>query len=196
MGRWTQDKMIELVLEERCELGLGPFDRLDPFALAAEHGIPVYPLRELADRPAAAAAVEHFTTLRESVWSAALLPLGPARIILVNDAHLLVRQVSSLAHELGHHLLEHAFDSVLLTEDKKCRQFDEAKEKEAKFLSGELLIPRQAARRAAFDEKTNEEVALHFGVSIPFAQMQMAGARIFAKHALRRQREARSSTPR
>ena len=168
-------------------LGLGPFDRLDPVALADEHGIPVYPLHELADCPEAEAAVEHFATVRKSVWSAALLPQGPARIILVNDAHLLVRRVSSIAHELGHHLLEHEFDSVLLTEEKKCRQFDATKEKEAKFLSGELLLPRRAAQKAAFAGKTNEEIAERFGVSTQFAQMQMAGARIFAQRALQRQ---------
>ena len=95
-----------------------------------------------------------------------------------------------MAHELSHYLLEHAFDEVLLTEDKKCRQFDATKEKQAKFLSGELLIPQQAARKAAFWGKTNDQVAEHFGVSLQFAQMQMAGARTFAQNALRRQGHA------
>lgn len=179
--------MIELAQEERAGLGLGPIEQFDPFALAAEHGIPVYPLDELGDCVEAQAAVEHFTGVRQSVWSAALLPVGSARLILVNTGHLLVRQVSSIAHELGHHLLEHPFDSMLLTEDKKCRQFDAGKEKEAKFLSGELLIPQVAARKAAFAGRTNDEIAERFGVSPQFAQMQMAGARKFAANAVRRQ---------
>jgi ATP-dependent helicase YprA (DUF1998 family) len=129
----------------------------------------------------------YFLDVPEEMVAGRIVPPG----ILVNDVHLLARQVSSLAHELGHHLLEHPFDAVLLTEDKKCRQFDAAKEKEAKFLSGELLIPQKAARRAAFAGKTNEEVADHFGVTPIFAQMQMPGARIYAQNALRRQGAAR-----
>jgi hypothetical protein len=186
--RWTQRLMTEVAEEERSEMGLAPLDRLDPFALAEQHGIPVFALDELGDCDEAAAAVEHFTTTRQSAWSAALVPIGPARVILVNTSHGLARQVSSIAHELAHHLLEHSFDAVVLTEDKKCRSFDAAKEKEAKFLSGELLIPLKAARKAAFNEMSNEDVAARFGVSSQFAQMQMAGARRFAQNALRRQR--------
>jgi hypothetical protein len=182
--------MIEVAHEERADLGLGPFDRLDPFALADHHGIPVYRLDELGDDAGAAAAVEHFSTAGQSVWSAALIPVGSARIIIENTSHELVRRISSVAHELSHYLLEHAFDEVLLTEDKKCRQFDVTKEKQAKFLSGELLVPQQAARRAAFLGRTNDQVAERFGVSPQFAQMQMAGARTFARNALRRQGHA------
>jgi hypothetical protein len=189
-GRWTQRRMIEVAHEERADLGLGPFDRLDPFALADHHGIPVYRLDELGDDAGAAAAVEHFSTAGQSVWSAALIPVGSARIIIENTSHELVRRISSVAHELSHYLLEHAFDEVLLTEDKKCRQFDVTKEKQAKFLSGELLVPQQAARRAAFLGRTNDQVAERFGVSPQLAQMQMAGARTFARNALRRQGRA------
>lgn len=52
-------------------------------------------------------------------WSAALVPLGSARVIVENDGHALVRRRASIAHELGHHLLEHLFDSVILGEDHK-----------------------------------------------------------------------------
>ncbi|MBC6447972.1 ImmA/IrrE family metallo-endopeptidase [Actinokineospora xionganensis] len=93
----------------------------------------------------------------------------------------------------GHYLIEHQFDTILLTEEG-CRRFDGEKEKQTKFLSGELLIPWKAAVRAAFDEKTNEQVACEFGVSEQFAQMRMAGARVFARNALARQRRGYSPT--
>ncbi|MGV9654455.1 hypothetical protein [Streptomyces sp. NPDC003554] len=39
--------MREVAQEERAELGLGPTDPLDPYALAEEHGISVYTLDNL-----------------------------------------------------------------------------------------------------------------------------------------------------
>lgn len=184
--RWTQEKMKEVAAEERGWLGLGLVDRLDPYALAQEHGIPVYPIDELPDEYCSQDAVTHFTVGRTGVWSAALVPLGNGRLILENTGHCQERRCASLAHELSHHLLEHEFDDVLLADDG-CRKIDKKKEKEANFLAGELLIPYQAALKAAFAEKTNEEVAAIYGVSTQFAQMCMKGARVHAQRALAKQ---------
>jgi Zn-dependent peptidase ImmA (M78 family) len=184
--RWTQDKMKEVAAEERAGLGLGPMDSLDPYALAREHGIPVYPIDELPDEYCSQAAVAHFTVSRPKVWSAALVPVGNGRLILENTGHPSVRRCSSLAHEMSHHLLEHEFSDILLTDDG-CRKVDSKNEKDANFLAGELLIPCQAALKAAFAEKTNEEVAAIYGVSTQFAQMCMKGARVHAQRALAKQ---------
>lgn len=184
--RWTQESMKEVAGEERGWLGLGLTDRLDPYLLAREHGIPIYPIDELPDQLCSQEAVAHFTTRRQSVWSAALVPVGAGRLILENTGHSLARRCASMAHELSHHFLEHEFDDILLSDDG-CRKVDKKKEKEANFLAGELLIPYQAALKAAFAEKTNEEVAVMFGVSPQFAQMCMKGARVHAQHALAKQ---------
>jgi Zn-dependent peptidase ImmA (M78 family) len=60
-------------------------------------------------------------------------------VIVENDGHALIRRRASIAHEMGHHLLEHSFDSVILGEDHK-RQFDKTQEKQAGFMAGELLV--------------------------------------------------------
>jgi len=184
--RWTQAAMRDVAHQERAGLGLTPFQRLDPYQLAAAHGIAVYPIDELVDDVCPAASIRHLTRTRRHVWSAALIPVGSARIIIENTAHSRRRRLSSIAHELSHHLLEHEFDDVLLTDDG-CRRFDAEKERQARYLSGELLIPLLAAKRAAFDGKANREVARAFGVSEQFAQMRMAGPRILAQRALARQ---------
>ncbi|WP_410580165.1 ImmA/IrrE family metallo-endopeptidase [Amycolatopsis sp. lyj-108] len=184
--QWTQAKMREVAEEERAELRLKWFQPLDPYALATSHGIPVYPIAELADEDRSSEAVRHFTEVRQNAWSAALIPLGRRRIMIENTAHSAERRRSNIAHELGHHLLEHSFDSILLTDDG-CRRFDKEKEKQAKFMSAELLLPWKAAMRAAFDEKTNEQIASAFGVSTQFVQMRMSGARVRASNALARQ---------
>jgi len=189
-ARWTQAGMRTVAAEERRGLGLSRFAALDPYLLAEEHGIPVYPLEALADGPRAEAAVRHFTSERSTVWSAAIIPVGSSRIIIENTAHSEARRRASLAHELAHHLLEHEFAELLLTEDG-CRRFDAGMEKEAKFISAQLLIPDEAAKRAAFDGKTNAEVAAAYGVSEQFAQMCMAGPRVMAQRALAKQARAR-----
>src|SRR4051812_22844710 len=130
--RWTQVEMRKVAAEERAGLGLSRLAPLDPYQLAEEHGIRVYPFEVLADGPRADASVEHFTSVRPAVWSAALIPVGSGRFIIENTAHSEARRRANLAHELSHHLLEHEFTELLLTEDG-CRRFDPTKENEAKF---------------------------------------------------------------
>lgn len=174
--------MRAVAQEERAELKLGPRDPLDPYDLAAEHGIPVYEISQLAASGASAEAIAHFTGSVNASWSAALVPLGSARIIVENETHLTVRRRSNIAHELGHHLLEHPFQDLLLGDDHK-RQFSPQQEKEALFLSGELLLPMAAVERMAFSGWSNAQVAEAYGVSEQFAQMQMKGQRVRARRA-------------
>jgi len=174
--------MREVAREEREGLSLGPLDQLDPYALAEAHGISVYSLSELRDWELSDAAHAHLHGANGASWSAALVPLGSARVIVENDGHALVRRRASIAHELGHHLLEHSFDSVILGEDHK-RQFDTTQEKQANFMAGELLVPQEAAKKAAYSKWNNAQVAVEYGVSEQFAQMQMTGARVMAARA-------------
>lgn len=182
--RWTQAMMREVAREERDALGLGPFDPFDPYALCAEHGIEVYQLTRLRDS-SCEAAVAHFAGSRNSAWSAALVPIGTARLIIENDTHAPVRRRSSISHELGHFFLEHEFAGVILGEDHS-RQFDATQEKQASFLAGELLVPFQAVEQMAFRGWGNAEVAATFHVSERFAQMQMKGQRVRAQRAAAR----------
>lgn len=180
--RWTQKLMREVADEERADLGLGRRDPLDPYELAEAHGIPVYCLADCVDNGLPADVLEHFARQNTGVWSAMLIPLGTVRLIVENEKHALVRRRSNIAHELGHHLLEHPFNQVLLGEDHK-RVFDAEQEKQAAFIAGELLIPLAAAERMAFDGWDNARVGTQYGVSEQFAQMQMRGQRVRAKRA-------------
>lgn len=184
--RWTQKLMTEIAADERRDLGLGIMEPLDPYELAERHGIPVYPISELAAAGCAPETVEHFLVTRSKAWSAAIVPVGTARLILENDAHEHVRRRSTVAHEMSHHLLEHPFPTSLLTEDHD-RAFSPKTEKEALFLSGELLVPEQACRKLAFKGADNAAVSEQFRISAQMAQMRMKGARVYASHALKKQ---------
>lgn len=177
--------MREVAVEERTGLGLDDREALDPYALASEHGIPVYALSELLEHDLDPVAHDHFFNASAKSWSAALIPLGTARVIVENDAHATVRRRTNIAHEIGHHLLEHSFESVILGEDHK-RQFDTTQEKQALFLSGELLIPDKAVIRAAFAGWDNAQVARTYNVSEQFAQMRMMGARKIAERSAKK----------
>jgi hypothetical protein len=182
--KWTQAAMREVAEEERTGLGLGPYDAFDPYALCAEHGIPVYPIDDLPG--VSQEAVKHFTRNKTGAWSAALIPAGTARMIVENPAHHLHRRRANIAHELGHHLLEHPFAGVLLSESH-ADSFAANHEKQATFMAGELLIPLAAANKAAFADWSNEQVSAHFGVSRQFAQMRMSGPHVYVRRSRARQ---------
>jgi IrrE N-terminal-like domain len=184
--RWTKAKLEALALEVRGELGLGFNERLDPYQLAEEYGIPVYAIDTLPEFGCSEQALQHFLENRPVVWSAALVAVGTGRLILENPAHAPVRRRSNTTHEMSHVLLEHPFDDLLLT-DEGCRCHDPRKEREALDLAGELLVPTKAAINAAFAGRTNQQVAIHFAVSAQFAQMRMAGPRKIVERSLQRQ---------
>ena len=183
--RWTQKLMREVAQEEREALSLGPTDQFDPYKLAEAHGIPVYALSELQRWNLSSDAHSHFFGNNSGTWSAALIPMGRSRVIVEHDGHADVRRRASIAHELGHHLLEHTFDASLVGENHE-RLFDKSKEKQAMFMAGELLVPDAAARKAAYAKWSNAQVAFAYGVSEQFAQMQMKGARVIAQRAAKK----------
>lgn len=176
-GFKTEAKKI--ALETRTEMHLGIFDPLDPYELAELYGLEVHDLSS-PDLPAE--AVQHFTTLQTTVFSAALVPIGDYRnIIIENHTHDPLRRRSTMAHEMAHVLLEHEF-GLLLADENGCRSSKSAVEEEAAELSGELLIPADSAKRAALNDWNDDQVADRFQVSVPMARWRMnsTGARKIA----------------
>ncbi|WP_019818617.1 ImmA/IrrE family metallo-endopeptidase, partial [Saccharomonospora saliphila] len=171
-----------LALDVRDELGLPTFAPLDPYALARLYGVEVFTL----DQPwLPAEAVRHFTGPAAPVFSGALISVGPARVIVENHTHDATRRRSTVAHEMAHVLLEHDVD-VLVTDGGPCRPASPpTAEHEATELAGELLLPRDAARAAAFRDWTDASVARHFRVSERLARwrMNVTGARRVARRA-------------
>ncbi|MER5494875.1 ImmA/IrrE family metallo-endopeptidase [Streptomyces sp. NPDC002490] len=183
-SRWTKRALEGLALEERQRIGADLHDPLDLTRLTDEWGVRVYELSDLAAHGCSPAALDYFSSAGAGQWSAALVPAGTGCFILVNSSHTPQRRRSNIAHEMGHLLLEHEF-SGLLVSDGGCRSLDPAmkvKEQEAHDLSAELLIPKSAAIKAAFDNLDDPQVAQRFDVSVEFARMRMnsSGARKIA----------------
>jgi Zn-dependent peptidase ImmA (M78 family) len=182
-GKRTINKAAckRLAGEVRSELGLEPMDALDPWQLAELYGVRVVALGAL---PLDHSIREHFHNVRPQVFSGALLPHRAGAVIVENDAHPLARRRSTMGHEMAHVVGEHKFGTSLVNE-RGCRTADKVQEDEAAEISGELLIPFEAAKRLARQSATDDEVALRFGVSPELARWRMnaTGARIIAQRA-------------
>jgi len=173
-----------LAIDVRRELGLSIHAPLDPYELAELYGVEVH---TLAEPHLPREAVAYFTAAGLERFSAALMPLGAGCFIIENHMHDLLRRRSTMAHEMAHVLLEHEFQLLLAT-DNGCRASSSAVEAEAAELSGELLIPWEAAKRAALRGLSDQQVATCFNVSEPMARWRMnaSGARKIATRAGKR----------
>lgn len=160
--------------DTRAELGLGPYDRLDPKVLAEVLAIPVIDLSGLrADAP----TVAHLLIVETSVFSALTVFDGTRRAIVHNDSHAPVRQNSNISHELSHGLLAHPPTPAM--DDTGCRIWNADIEDEANWLAGCLLISEAAALAIAKGRWTAQEAALRFAVSEHMVRFRMnaTGAR-------------------
>jgi len=188
---WTKAALARLAAEVReNELKANPYQRICPYDLADLYGVAVYTLQGLADSGCPPEAIEFFTSVRPEAWSAALVPNGTGQFIVENDVHTHRRRRSNIAHEMAHLLLEHEFDRILFTNGKRGCANPASKEMEtqAAELSGELLLPAAAARRAAVYGLSDDQVAERFDVSAEFARwrLNVTGARRIASRTARK----------
>jgi hypothetical protein len=170
------------------DLGIDQYQAFSPYDLAAEHGVDVYGLDDLDQAGCAKSTIEFFSSTASGIWSAALVPRGTGCFIVENTSHNPQRRRSNVAHEMAHLILEHEFDWILFSADAKggCRNpATKELESEAAELGAELLIPVEAARRAAIYDLTNEQVAAAYDISVEMAtwRMNATGARKFAARA-------------
>ena len=154
------ERLAELV---RRDLGLGPLDRLDCFALADGWGIPVVSLGELREDGASTASIRRLMS-PDAGFSATTIVVGTRRLIAYNPRHTPGRKASSLAHELAHVILEHEAAPAIGTGG--CRHWDGRQEAEADWLGSALLVPRSSALAWMLQSDDLEAGARNFGVSV------------------------------
>jgi IrrE N-terminal-like domain len=147
----------------RAELGLGPLDALDCFALAEAWGIPVVSLGELREDGANERSVRRLLN-EDARFSATTVVLGTKRLIVYNPRQPPGRSASSLAHELSHLILEH--EAAPAIGIGGCRHWDGLQEAEADWLGAALLVPRESALEWMRQNGDLEDGARNFGVSI------------------------------
>lgn len=174
----------DLATEIRSELGLGPFDPLNPRDLAAHLDVPIIGLSSFEE---STPVVRHLMHIEPDVFSAATVFKRTERTIVHNDGHAPARQNSNLSHELGHALLLHPPTPAL--DDKGCRNWNQDLEDEANWLSGILLVSEAATIAIAKGQWTLPSAAEHFRVS-----QQMIRFRLNATGALKRVARSRQAS--
>jgi Zn-dependent peptidase ImmA (M78 family) len=140
----------------RAELKLRTVDALIPATLASYLGIIVWKLEEVPGIPAESVAILRSDS---DSWSAATVCVGAKHAVILNSCHSAARMNSDFMHELSHLILAHtparmdvSSDGILL-----LSTYNKAQEEEANWLSGALLLPRDAllhVRKKDIDDQT------------------------------------------
>ncbi len=97
-------------------------------------------------------------------------------VVILNSSHSAARQASDLAHELAHRIRGHQAQEVSLSVDgiMLLSGYDKQEEDEADWLSGCLLLPRDALMLIRRKGLENAEAAAEYGVSTKMLRYRMA----------------------
>lgn len=154
--------------EVRQKLGQAATAPLDVRGLAAQLGVRVWLPRDIPGlREETLAILLRSDGKTPSCWSAVTVVAGTRVAVILNTSHSLARQSSDLTHELAHRIRRHEAKEVDVTEGglMLLSSYDKVQEEEADWLSGCLLLPRDALiaiRRRGLDDKS---AASEYGVS-------------------------------
>lgn len=150
----------------RRELGLEPFDRLDPYHLADHLKVSIWTPHDVSGLSASSL---HCLTVSESeCWSALTIRDGEKSLIIVNSSHNPQRINNSLAHEMSHIILRHEPPKMMPSTEGLMimTDYDTTQEEEAGILGGALLVPREALLKRISCGSSDEEAADFFNVSV------------------------------
>lgn len=148
----------------RAELKLGAIDALDPRKLADHLDIIVWRLEEIPGIPAECVAALHADS---DSWSAATVCAGARHAVILNSDHSPARMNSDFMHELSHLVLAHTPARVDVSTDQilLLSTYNQAQEDEANWLSGALLLPRDALFNIRRKRLTDQAACRLYGCS-------------------------------
>lgn len=149
----------------RQKLKLSPTAPLDPGKLAELLAVSVLRPNDLSELDP---NVNHrLTHDHEESWSAITVTDGSNHLIVINSAHAPTRLNSSLAHELAHIILGHEPSMMFISPGSgiALRTHNEDQENEANWLSGCLLLPRDALLHIRRHRLNDEQACSEYAVS-------------------------------
>lgn len=174
--RGFKSRCERLAAAKRADLGLSASDPLCPFQLASLMGIKVWFPEQIPGLDDAALRV----LLRNdnktpSCWSAVTIVEGKRILMILNSSHSKGRQGSDLMHELSHRILDHAPQEADISPGgiMLLKDYDKQQEGEADWLSGSLLLPREALVWIHHQAMDEEEAAKMYGVSLAMLRYRM-----------------------
>ena len=158
---WAERTAIAI----RRECGHQPSDPLPASDLAAHLGVGLLTPDEIPGLP-----VTERRQLLESDpdgWSGVTIEIGKHHVVIYNPRHSGGRIASDQMHELAHIVIGHAPSRMVISPDGEIvmRSYDQKQEDEAAWLSGCLLLPREALLSIARSRLSDGEVCKRFCVS-------------------------------
>ncbi len=163
--------------EKRAELGVRSFEPLDPFHLAENLGVRVLIPTEIKNLSQESQEVLLKNDgVSKSAWSAVTIIVASKTAVILNSSHSKARQASDLMHELAHRILNHEAHELEVSQEgiMLLSAYAKQQEEEADWLSGCLLLPRDALsaiKKKGWDEK---EAASAYGVSVSMMKYRMS----------------------
>lgn len=155
-----------VAVQQRRDLGLSRGDPLDPWKLAQHLGVIVWNVDEVPGLDPR--WLQILVRDDPDSWSAVTLSIETQRLMVLNSAHSGGRPASNLTHEVSHILLDHVPARVDVSEDGflMLNTYDRVQEEEANWLSGCLLVPRDAALLIRRNGTDLRAAAKAYGVSM------------------------------
>jgi hypothetical protein len=152
-------------LRVRENLRLSPSSPLDPYKLAELLAVSVVTPSDLAELPQD--IQRRLIGDHRDCWSAITVSDGCGHLVVVNPSHARTRLNSSLSHEIAHIILGHEPSMMFMSPNSgmALRTHSEEQEEEAGWLSGCLLLPRDALVLARRTGQPDDDVCLEYGVS-------------------------------
>ncbi len=157
MERGFKSRCENLALQVRSDLGLNKVAPLPAASLAEHLGVQLWSPQDI--HGLSSEALQQLGKDKDS-WSAVTVAFDGTEAVIYNNRHAKNRQSSDIMHELSHIILNHKpIEMMLFSKDLDIvlRDYDEDAEEEAIWLSGCLLLPREALlhiRKQMMDELT------------------------------------------
>ena len=173
-------------MQTRAAVGLAPSARLDTRALASHLGVRVWtPHDVLGLSQEALDILLRNDGVTPSCWSAVTLVVGSKVVVILNTSHSPARQASDLTHELAHRIRGHEAQEVDVTPEglMLLRNYDKAQEEEADWLSGCLLLPRDALVYIKQQRLDEMEASALYGVSLRMLKYRMTTTGVQKQYA-------------
>jgi Zn-dependent peptidase ImmA (M78 family) len=152
----------------RKELGLAPYDALDPADLAEHRKVRVVDASSLV----AIAELEELERIQAFSFSAVTFEISGRSIIVFNPLRATGRRNSDIAHELAHLMLQHKLSEVRDLNGMPFRTCRPDEEEEATVFGGTLLLPRPLLLSAARRRATVDQIAAQYDVTTEMARFR------------------------
>jgi len=157
----------------RIKRGLAASDPLPARLLGEELKVEIVTPELLADLPEDSR--DRLVGEHSDCWSAITIPHKQCPLVVYNPAHSPARQNSDLMHELAHILLEHEPGNTFIDPNSglALRAHDASQEEEASWLSGSLLLPREALWKIKKRQWSDEIACEIYFVSLQMLRYRM-----------------------